>query len=133
MSVDVRGKTDRFNLSAVGADFINACCFGEDLSRWLIAALKSAGIEAKVLCMEDFGWANEASYQGVSYLLCVGGSADGDPARPDFGEWRVMIERKRGLLDKLLGRHRLLPSDPLVGQVKDLLTAGGFSEVTVER
>jgi hypothetical protein len=32
MVVDITCKTDRFNLSVVGPDFINDCCFGEDFS-----------------------------------------------------------------------------------------------------
>ena len=43
MIIDITCRTDRFNLSVVGADFINDCCFGEDFSRWLVGALRAAG------------------------------------------------------------------------------------------
>lgn len=63
MIVDVTCRTDRFNLTVVGPDFINDGCYGEDFSRWLVSALSEAGVPADVICMEDFGWANQA---GVS-------------------------------------------------------------------
>jgi hypothetical protein len=52
--VDITCKTDRFNLSVVGADFINDCCFDEDFSKWLVSALSEAGVRVDVICMEDF-------------------------------------------------------------------------------
>lgn len=130
--VDVTGKTERFNLSAVGPDFINDCCFGEDFSRWIASALAEAGVDAGVICMEDFGWANQAEHQGVSYLMCVAGNSDGDPGRPDYGEWHVMLERHRSLMDKLLGKNKTSASDPIVGIVAQVLRAAGFEEVTVQ-
>ena len=129
--IDIMFNSDRFNLSAVRADFINDCCFGEDLSEWLVEHLPSAGIEADIICMEDFGWANLAVYQGASYLMCVAGHSDGNPARPDQGEWHITLQRKRGFLDKLLGRNRTAASDPIVAQVKEVLEGAGFEDVTV--
>ncbi|MEQ1525200.1 MAG: hypothetical protein ABL911_00430 [Gallionella sp.] len=66
MHIDVTCKTDRFNLSVVGEDFINDCCFGEDFSNWLVAALESVGVEADLICMEDFGWANLAAFEHIN-------------------------------------------------------------------
>ncbi len=33
--VNILFKTGRFNLSKIGPDFINDCCFGEDFLAWL--------------------------------------------------------------------------------------------------
>jgi hypothetical protein len=74
MHVDITFKTDRFNLSVVGEDFINDCCFGEDFSNWLVKALEGVDVDADLICMEDFGWANAGAYRGVSYLICVAGT-----------------------------------------------------------
>lgn len=132
MIIDVTCRTDRFNLSVVGADFINDCCFGEDFSRWLVSALSEAGVDADVICMEDFGWANQVDYQGTSYLMCVSGNSDGDPGRPDYGEWHVMLDRSRTFTQKLLGKNRMSANDPVVGKVAGVLLAAGFSDVMIE-
>jgi len=132
MSIDVTCKTDRFNLSVVGPDFINDCCFGEDLSKWLVSALSDIGVDAKVICMEDFGWSNQASYQGISYLMSVAGNSDEDPTRPDFGQWHIMLERHRTFFEKLLGKNEMTAADPVVGMVVQVLKSAGFSDVTVE-
>ena len=132
MIVDVTCKTDRFNLSVVGPDFINDCCFGEDFSRWLVSALSEAGVAADTICMEDFGWANQAEYQGLSYLMCVAGNSEDDPGRPNYGEWHVMLERHRTFAQKLLGKNRTSASDPIVDKVTQVLRAAGFADVRVE-
>ena len=130
--VDVTCKTDRFNLSVVGVDFINDCCFGEDFSNWLVEALTNVGVEADVICMEDFGWANYAKYKGVTYLMCVGGNSDEEPNHPNYGEWHVMLERQRTFMQKLLGKNKISASDPIVAKVVEVLRAAEFASVTVE-
>ena len=130
--IDIHFTTDRFNLSVVDPTFINDCCFGEDLSRWLVTALCQRGIEAAVICMEDFGWANEASYNGHTYLLCVAGASDEDSEHPNRGEWHIMLERKRTWLEVLQGKAKITPDDPVVQQVLALLQAEGFAELAVE-
>jgi hypothetical protein len=131
MIIDVTCQTDRFNLSVIGPDFFNDCCFGEDFSNWLVSALSSEGIEADILCMEDFGWANVANVEGVSYLICIAGTAAGDPRRPNFGEWHVMLERRRTLLHRILGRNNISAVDPLVVMVKNVLQSAGFTHVDI--
>ena len=130
--ISVTGASDRFNLSVVGADFINDCCFGEDFSSWLVKALRATGVEADVICMEDFGWANYAVWHGVRYLVSVAGSPDkpGNPA--NHGEWHVMLERQRTLIQTLLGKGKITLDDPLVGIVHRILHEGGFTAVRIE-
>lgn len=130
--IDITFKTDKFNLSVVGADFINDCCFGEDLSNWLVSTLPKAGIDADVICMEDFGWANLAEYQGTTYSMCVAGNSDEDSASPNYGEWHVMLERGRTFMQKLLGNNKISPSDPIVCKIAQVLREAGFANVTVE-
>ena len=132
MIVTITCSTDQFNLSVVGADFINDCCFGEDFSRWLVAALGSQGVEADVVCMEDFGWANTAMVAGASYLMCVGGVVDGDSSHPNRGQWRVMLERDRTLMDRLLGKNKISAADPLVQKIAHILTAAEFDQIEIE-
>jgi hypothetical protein len=132
MIVSVTCKTDRFNLSIVGDDFINDCCFGEDFSNWLVSALSAMGVEADVLCMEDFGWANIADYGDASYLMCVGGNSDMDPGRPNYGEWRVMLERRRTFVQRIMGKNKMTSSDPLFRKIVQILTDESFSDVAIE-
>lgn len=129
--IDITCKTDRFNLSVAGPDFTNDCCFGEDFSRWLVTSLCAMGIDADVVCMEDFGWANRAAYQGVSYLVHVTGSSLEDRSRPDYGEWHVVLDRQRSFVQKLLGRNKTSATDPIVGKVVQLLQAAAFPDVMV--
>ncbi len=131
--IDVTCKTDRFNLSVVGGDFINDCCFGEDFSRWIVAALSEIGAPASVICMEDFGWANQVEHDGICYLMCVAGNSDEEPGRPNLGQWHVMLERSRTFKQKLLGQNRTAVSDPVVDKVVQVLRAAGFfSDITIE-
>jgi hypothetical protein len=131
VQVEITCKTDRFNLSVVGDDFINDCCFGEDFSKWLVAALQAQGVAADLICMEDFGWANTAEYQGASYLMCVGGTSDEERDRPNYGMWHVVLERHRTLKDRLLGRNKTARSDPIVEKVAAVLRAAGFADVEI--
>ena len=133
MIVHITCKTDRFNLSVVGSDFINDCCFGEDFSLWLTKALTAAGVHAVIGSMEDFGWANYAEYQSVSYLLCVGGNSDGEISRLNYGEWNVMLERNRTIMQTLLGKNKTSVSDPIVSKVVEVLRVAEFENVTIEK
>lgn len=130
--MDITCRTDRFNLSVPGADFINDCCYGEDFSRWLVSALSKVGVDADLVCMEDFGWANQAQYQGVSYLVCVAGNSEEDSLRPNYGTWHVMLERHRSLREKLLGKNKTAASDPVCLKVAQVLRDAGFEQVAVE-
>ncbi|NHZ41554.1 hypothetical protein [Massilia aquatica] len=132
MAVSVAFMTDRFNLSVVGDNFINDCCFGEDVSYWLVSALCAEGIEARVVCMEDFGWVNRARFAGSSYLICVGGYALHEPSRPNYGQWRVVLERRRTLMQAIQGKSKMSEADPLVIKVKQFLMDAGFAQVDIE-
>lgn len=132
MTIHITCKTDRFNLSIVGLDFINDCCFGENFSKWLVSALSEDGVKADVICMEDYGWANHAEYAGNSYLMSVASTPEGDPAKPNFGEWHVLLDRSRTFMQKLFGQNKGSASDPIVGRVVRALRNAGFADVRVE-
>lgn len=123
MRRDLLFETARFNLSAVGAHFINPCCFGEDAAAWLRARLGERGIDAGEPCQEDWGWALGAAHAGERYVLGVGGVPAEDAASrgPDRGEWRIIVERRRSLRDRLTGRGHMTADDPLLRVVRELL------------
>ena len=132
MISDITCKTDKFNLSVVGADFINDCCFGQDFSNWLVSKLRDTGITANVLCMEDFGWANTAELSGLSYLICIGGKSEAISSQADFGTWHILVETRRTLIQKLRGIGKVSASDPIVSKIVQIVTEAGFSNVVVE-
>jgi len=86
-------RTDRFNLSKVGAHFINPCCFGEDLAAWLRAKLTELRIETSQPYQEDWGWEVPVKLSSGSYFLCISGNSDESSANMDQGEWRIIVGR----------------------------------------
>ena len=132
MILHITCKTDQFNLSVVGADFINDRCFGQDFSNWLVSRLRSAGITADVLCMEDFGWTHTAQYQGSSYFVGVGGESDMLPDRLNFGTWNIVVEGRRTLMQRLRGIGKLSATDPIISTITHIVTEAGFSDVAIE-
>jgi hypothetical protein len=86
--------TGRFNLSQVHEHFITPCCFGEDLAAWFRSKVTEKGIHASEPGQEDWGWYLRAKQGNDSYFLGVGGnSANG--TNQDYGEWRIIVLRKR--------------------------------------
>jgi hypothetical protein len=128
--LDITCKTDQFNLSVVGPDFINDCCFGEDFSKCWCPAF-GGWRRGKSHLHGGLRLGEPGGYQGATYLMCVAGNSDEEPGRPDYGEWHVMLERHRTLMQKLLGKDKISASDPIVGKVREVLLAAGF-EPTLE-
>jgi len=131
MPIDITCKTDRFNLSVIGEDFINDCCFGEDFSAWLVEELNGKGLKADVICMEDFGWANQVILNEQVYLLCIAGNSDELPDNPNYGEWHVMLEKKRKLKEIILGRNKDNKEEAIYSILKEILISNGFECVKI--
>lgn len=118
--VDILFSTARFNLSKVGSNFINDCCFGEDLVAWLRDKMFSAGHTADEPYQEDWGWEVEFRRDSQKYFVGASGISDQDPVRPDYGEWRVFVEHRRSLKDRLLQRTH---DNRLSAEIERLLAA----------
>jgi len=57
MRTHVRFRSNTFNITEPREYFINECCFGDDLCRWLISQLRQKGIQTDDQPgQEDFGW-----------------------------------------------------------------------------
>src|SRR6266481_2083725 len=57
MKTEVYFHSTIFNCTEPKDYFINECCFGDDVARWLIKQLKAQGLQtADEPCQEDFGW-----------------------------------------------------------------------------
>lgn len=114
-------RSDRFNLSKVGEHFINPCCFGEDLAAWLRQKLVERQVETRESYQEDWGWELPASIDGQSYYLCVSGNADGSDAKPDEGEWGIIVEKKRSVFQRITGKGKITSNDALLRLVSKIL------------
>jgi hypothetical protein len=93
---------------------------GHSLLAWLRASLKSH-LELTEPACEDWGWYSTGTFDGSDYL--IGACAMGQPDDVPPLEWQIQIHKQRSLLDKLLGKNRMAPDDPLsaviVATVKD--------------
>ena len=121
MSHDIFFETSRFNLSQVKPHFINDCCFGEDLAAWLREKLISEGMTVIPPDQEDWGWYIEATSDGQSYFIAIGGNAADGAADPNQGEWRISIEKHRTLRQKLTGGNKMTADEPIVATIRRLL------------
>lgn len=103
MRTFVTFESSAFNVTEPRDYFINPCCYGDDLAKWLIARLRAHGIAADAEPgQEDSGW----------YLLfdvpegrhcCMLGYRPADGADP--GAWIGFVERHRGFIGSILGRR----------------------------
>ena len=130
---DILFKTDRFNLSIEKENFINSCCFGEDLATWLREVMIFKGISVNEPGQEDWGWYLGAELKGIKYLIGISGNADEEDGQSNNGEWRLMIENKRSLGEKLFGKNKLAEDDQLVLLIlNELKVQADFSDIMQE-
>jgi hypothetical protein len=98
-------RSTAFNTTKPQPYFINACCFGDDVARWLIARLRDRAVEAQSEPgQEDFGWYLGLRFAGARYFVLVS-------FRPDDviegKTWILFVERNRGLIGSMFrGRRR---------------------------
>ncbi|HET6841139.1 MAG TPA: hypothetical protein VFK06_05550 [Candidatus Angelobacter sp.] len=97
-------KSSAFNMSEPKEYFINPCCFGDDLARWLAGQLRGKGHPAdEAPGQEDFGWYFDFSVSGVKHCFVISHLPEGDT---EEGAWIGFLERRRGLIAFLLGAHK---------------------------
>lgn len=118
--VDFLFRTGRFNLSKVGDHFINECCFGEDLVAWLLDKVTAGGYTADEPYQEDWGWEVEFRRGSEKYFVGASGTSDEETARPDYGEWRVFVEQRLSIKDRLLRRTY---ENALAAEIEKILSA----------
>jgi hypothetical protein len=119
---DVIFSSARFNLAQPRDYFINDCCYGDDAAAWLIEQLRSRGLSTAEPAQEDWGWYFDAQFQGNAYFIGVGGVSDEDPADPNRGQWRMIVEKHRSLWEKLTGTNRLNEDDAFIAILKDVVS-----------
>jgi len=119
MRNDILFETERFNFSQVKEQFINPCCFGQDLVVWLRRKLLERGLEVIAPDQEDWGWYIEVEHRGSWYFVGIGGNADESSEKPNQGEWRIMVEKRRSLWQKLSGNNKMSDSDDMVNIIHE--------------
>jgi hypothetical protein len=68
---------------------------------------------------------------GGTYL--VGASADADASDP-VAEWIIQVHKNRSPTEKLLGRNKMGPDDPLSTLIEQIVRSDtGIEDVSVER
>jgi hypothetical protein len=121
MHHDFLFETNRFNLSKVREHFINPCCFGEDLAAWLRDKLVERGMEVTKPDQEDWGWYIEARHGGSWYFVGIGGNADESGKGKDQGEWRLMVEKRRSVWEKLNRKNEMSETDEVMVIIREVL------------
>lgn len=121
MRRDVIFESKQFNLSKVQPHFINPCCFGEDVAAWMGDHLRKQGINATPPAQEDWGWYFLAEMDGEQYFLGIGGNSHENPNDPDYGEWRIMIEKPQSLWQKLTRKNDVVGSKRFFQMIEHLL------------
>jgi len=104
MRTEVHFRSTTFNCTESKDYFINDCCFGDDVARWLIHQLRSRGVRtADEPGQEDFGW-YFTFYVGTTEHCFVVSFQPNDPSTGD--QWLGWVERHKGLLGSILGGRK---------------------------
>ena len=73
MRTHVTFRSDVFNRTDVRPNFINPCCFGEDLADWLIKRLTNPQLTvATEPCQEDWGWEMFVTCNNRRFFIGIG-------------------------------------------------------------
>lgn len=112
-------RSESFNTSEAKDYFINDCCFGDDLGRWLLRELEQRGVETNPEPgQEDFGWYVSFDVDGQAYDFVIS-YRPGDEHVP--GDWMCALERGLGLLPSIFGRRKKGIQSAAVELIHDVL------------
>jgi len=115
-------QSKEFNSTVPREHFINDCCYGDDICKWLIEELTKKGVDCdKEPGQEDFGWYFNFAVNKVVYCLVCAFRLDEDPnqnkekdqenkeekpnasSEAENGDWIIWIERSAGFMASLFG------------------------------
>ena len=119
--IEILFKSERFNLSEPRDFYINDCCFGDDVARWLVGVLRSRNVDVTEPDQEDWGWYIDVALAGQRYFVGIGGVADDEQSLGNRGQWRLMIEKYRTIWERIRRCNELSPEDPLVRLLLDIV------------
>lgn len=100
------------------AERVNEMIGGQALAAWLSGALRAEGLGADEPWPEDHGW-DFGIRSGDRTYLCVC-SIEDDPS--STREAHVSLALSRSTWDRLKGRNKFEPADPVAATIERLLT-----------
>lgn len=86
---------------------------GEALLRWLSEELAAHGAVTSSIRRKNSDWELDATH-GVSKYMVIASKQNGD-------SWKIMVDKRRTMSDQLLGKNKLVPTDPFVWLVENAL------------
>jgi hypothetical protein len=115
MHTEARFNSTAFNNSEAKAYFINECCYGDDLAKWMMGRLRERGIKTDdEPGQEDFGWYFDFQVAGAWHCCVLGAEHE--------GEWHLWLERSRGFFGSLLGLRKVGINLEAVEAIREVLT-----------
>ena len=112
----VHFTTSRFDVAAETPNPINPIA-GQGVLLWIAARIASHGYRSSAPDAEDWGWYMDVTRDESRYLV----GASGEDDAPDAPvEWVVQIHPHRSFKDRLLGRNKPSPDDPLFALIERL-------------
>ena len=101
MRTVVTFQSAAFNTREHKPYFINPSCYGDDLARWLMKRLQSAGVSTDPEPgQEDFGWYFTFRPSQTEHQFVIGFRPE---ESEESGTWIGWVERKAGLFSSLFG------------------------------
>ena len=100
MRTHVTFLSDAFNRTEEKENFINPCCFGEDLARWVIPRFTDTRLKIDPEpCQEDWGWEVFVTCDGKGFFIGIG------QYELDGGElgWLCFVESRLPFYKKWVG------------------------------
>jgi hypothetical protein len=110
-------KSTKFGVSKESSNPTNPIA-GEGVLNWLRNELVEAQYQVTEAAPEDFGWYVEVRSAGASYMVAA---SDDAQVADSENHWTVQVHKNRALMEKLLGKSKLAPNDPLVGAIERIL------------
>src|SRR5262245_39412689 len=130
MAHEITFRSEKFDVTAEDPNPINPIA-GQSFLLWLRDRLHDAGYEADEPDTEDWGWYMELSAFDSSYWVGASGFPDEEGAGV---EWRIQIHKTRSFLDRLTGKNKLVPDEPLSQVIENFVRdESEFIEVEVYR
>ncbi|MGA9670826.1 MAG: hypothetical protein WBQ94_16565 [Terracidiphilus sp.] len=97
-------ESSAFNTSEPKDYFINPCCFGDDVAKWLIERLHCKEYQAADMPgQEDFGWFFTFDASGIEHCFVIGHRPGNEETE---GVWIGWLERSRGFVSSMLGGRK---------------------------
>lgn len=125
-----RISTDSFTGKSPRPNAVNELIGGDEIAEWLYKKLGTKGLQISEIWEEDHGWDFEVEYMGSGYLVAC--SCEFADLGVTESLHSVLIQYKRTLKDKLLGRNKSKKTDPFVEIVLNMLRQNQSFQVTRE-